>query len=366
VTEVSPQEWGNRYRAIRGTCESLTARLRALVVDLLADANIEVIQIEGRTKEVDSFVEKVGRKRRKYTNPLAEVTDLVGLRIITYYREDVTRVGEILAQEFQIDATNSVDKAAALDPDRFGYTSVHYVVSLSPDRRRLAEWKPYAGLRAEIQVRTALQHAWSAVNHKLDYKSPTEVPRELRRRLFRLSALFELADEQFSELRDARARIASEYAEDVRDGQLDLPLDQSSLIAYMQDPGRRAIIARMVSESGGRILEPDEKRLVRDRRDLLRLLASLGISTIAQLDSYLTTEIFPVPLAGTAMFAGDGAGIEDALTLLIMADKRVAKDVYGKVYSGDWDIFTAKTQGWHGRKRQRATRRDRAGSASTA
>jgi GTP pyrophosphokinase len=121
VTEVSPQEWGNRYRAIRGTCESLTARLQALIVDLLAEANLEVIQIEARTKAIDSFTEKISRKRVKYANPLTEVTDLVGLRIITYYREDVTRVGEILKQEFQIDATNSVDKAAALDPDRFGY-----------------------------------------------------------------------------------------------------------------------------------------------------------------------------------------------------------------------------------------------------
>src|ERR1700746_4108785 len=57
VTEVSPQEWGNRYRAIRGTCESLTARLRALVVDLLAEANLEVIQIEARAKAIDSFTE---------------------------------------------------------------------------------------------------------------------------------------------------------------------------------------------------------------------------------------------------------------------------------------------------------------------
>jgi putative GTP pyrophosphokinase len=65
--------------------------------------------------------------------------------------------------------------------------------------------KQYADIRAEIQVRTALQHAWSAVHHKLEYKSSTEAPPELRRRLFRLSALFELADEQFSELRDARA-----------------------------------------------------------------------------------------------------------------------------------------------------------------
>lgn len=211
---------------------------------------------------------------------------------------------------------------------------------------------PYAGLRAEIQVRTALQHAWSAVNHKLDYKSPTEVPRELRRRLFRLSALFELADEQFSELRDARARIASEYAEDVRDGQLDIPLDQSSLIAYLDDPGRRAVIARIVAESGGSILEPDDKRLVRDRRGLLRLLNRIGVSTIAQLDKYLATRIFPVSLAGTSVFQGAGAGTEDALTLLIMADQRADREVYGRVYSGDWAEFAAKSDAWHAAKRR--------------
>ena len=352
MTEISPEEWGSRYRNIRGTCEALTGRLRTLVVDLLAEANLEVIQIEARTKAVDSFTEKISRKRAKYKNPLHEITDLVGLRIITYYLEDVARVGEILKNEFQIDATNSVDKAAGLDPDRFGYTSVHYVVSLSADRRKLVEWRPYAHLRAEIQVRTALQHAWSAVNHKLDYKSPTEVPRELRRRLFRLSALFELADEQFSELRDARARIASEYAQDVRGGQLNIPLDEASITAYLQDGGRRDIIARMVTESGGQIVMPEDRRLVRDRRDLLRLLNRVGLTTIAQLDSYLAAEIFPVSIAGTPVFKGDGAGVEDALTLLIMADKRVGKEIYGKVYSGDWDDFAAKTEAWHGRKRR--------------
>ena len=179
------------------------------------------------------------------------------------------------------------------------------------------------------------------------------MPRELRRRLFRLSALFELADEQFSELRDARAQIASDYAEDVRDGQLDIPLDQASLIAYLADPGRRQAIAKMVAASGGTILEPDAKRLVRDRRDLLRLLNRIGVTTIAQLDTYLHTEIFPTSINGTAIFQGDGAGIEDALTLLIMADQRVAKDIYGKVYSGDWAEFAAKADVWHGRKRRK-------------
>jgi hypothetical protein len=50
VTEVSPEEWGNRYRAIRATYESMTVRLRTLITDLISDAGIDVIQIEARTK----------------------------------------------------------------------------------------------------------------------------------------------------------------------------------------------------------------------------------------------------------------------------------------------------------------------------
>ena len=167
MTEVSPDEWGDRYRARRATYESMTTRLRALIADLINDAGLDVIQVDGRAKTVDSFVEKIGRKGKKYEDPFADMTDLVGLRIITYYHEDVARIGEILKGEFKIDEKNSVDKIAGLAADRFGYLSVHYIVSLSPARRQLAEWRQYAGIRAEIQVRTALQHAWAAVQHKI-------------------------------------------------------------------------------------------------------------------------------------------------------------------------------------------------------
>ena len=120
MAETSPEEWGARYRAVRGTYQSMTTRLRGLVIDLLADADIEVIQVEARTKTIDSFTEKIIRKRSKYQDPLTEITDIVGLRIITYYVEDVTRVGELIRSEFEIDEANSIDKATALDPHRFG------------------------------------------------------------------------------------------------------------------------------------------------------------------------------------------------------------------------------------------------------
>ena len=352
VTEVSPEEWGNRYRARRATYESMTTRLRALITDLAHDAGIDVIQVEGRAKTVDSFVEKIGRKGKKYVNPFTDMTDLVGLRIITYYREDVALIGEILKGEFKVDEKNSVDKIAGLAADRFGYLSVHYIVRLSPARGQLAEWRQYAGIPAEIQVRTALQHAWAAVQHKLDYKSSIEAPVELRRRLFRLSALFELADEQFSELRDARARIEAEYAADVRQGHLDLPLDEASLAAYLEDSGKRDAIGKMITDTGGKIYAHDERALAKDRRDLLKLLNIIQISTISQLDDYLSGNIILVPVAGTDLFRKVGLeSVEDALTMLIMADRRVSHETFNVIYLADgWADFARLMEKWQGIK----------------
>jgi putative GTP pyrophosphokinase len=215
--------------------------------------------------------------------------------------------------------------------------------------------KQYADIRAEIQVRTALQHAWSAVHHKLEYKSSTEAPPELRRRLFRLSALFELADEQFSELRDARARIETEYAADVRNGQLHLPLDEASLTAYLDDSGKRGIIAKMITDSDGKIYPQDERGLAKDRRDLLKLLNLIGISTIAQLDQYLSENIIPVPVAGTKFFRKIAArGVEDALTMFIMADKRVSRETFSAIYLPDgWDDFSTLMEVWRSIKAPR-------------
>ena len=345
---LSPIEWGNRYRAVRGTYESLTIRLRSLIADLLADAKIDVIQIEARTKDIESFTEKISRKSAKYDDPLAEITDLVGLRIITYYLEDVGRVGEILKEEFQVDEENSVDKSFGFDPDRFGYSSVHYILALSPARQRLIEWKQYGKVRVEVQVRTALQHAWAAVSHKLDYKSRTEVPRELQRQLYRLSALFELADEQFSALRDSRERVASEYADNVRGGQLNLPLDEASLSAYIRGILRKDTIREMITDGGGVFVRPAAGSQAQSRSELLTLLNQVGISSIAELDEYLSANILNVPLKGTNVVNQWQFGsIEDVLIYFILAEKQLDQAVFGEFFNpDDWETFVATSEAW--------------------
>ncbi|TMR94372.1 GTP pyrophosphokinase [Nonomuraea basaltis] len=95
-----------------------------------------------------------------------------------------------------------MDKRKALDPDRFGYLSLHYVASLDTRRAELAEYKRFANNGFEIQIRSILQHAWAEIEHDLGYKSRLGVPSTTRRRFSRLAGLLELADAEFVSIRD--------------------------------------------------------------------------------------------------------------------------------------------------------------------
>jgi putative GTP pyrophosphokinase len=354
VTEMSPQEWGARYSAYRDWYEWQTERLESRIIAILSTAGMDVFKVESRTKEVQSFTGKVearnSGKEAKFGDPLREITDLVGARVITYYREDVDTVGEIIQKNFHVDKATIVDRAGD-EPDRFNYKSVHFIVRLSPPTTDTRDWGPYADVRAEIQVRTALQHAWSAVQHKLDYKSEIAMPKELQRRMFRLNAVIESADVEFSQLRDERARIESTYKQDVQKGQLDMPLDEASIAAYIQDGDTGDKISELLSfRSDANIGKLDGNRLTRDRRDLLNVLRLYDITTVAQLDGYLTANILPATIPD-GFFGDDRRSVEDALTVLILTDRRADRETYSKIYMQDgWNEFRGGVEDWHRQK----------------
>ena len=149
--------------------------MESLVTVLVASADIQFHSIQHRIKARESIARKIDdRDRPDYT--LSSLTDILGVRVITYFDQEVDRVAEIIEQEFLIDRENSVDKRASLDPDRFGYLSLHYVVQLSAARSRLTEYRRYRETKFEIQVRSILQHAWAEIEHDLGYKSRSAIP----------------------------------------------------------------------------------------------------------------------------------------------------------------------------------------------
>jgi putative GTP pyrophosphokinase len=278
------EEWGNTYKERYAIYNEFTNKIRNLFLELLQQNNLEIAQIECRTKSIESFIEKIHREKG-YHNPLEDVTDLVGIRIIAYYNEDVGKIGDLIKREFKIDFKNSVDKAGVLDPDRFGYLSVHYVVSLSSPRKELTEWKAFADFKAEVQVRTVLQHAWAAIDHKLRYKTAREVPRNLRRQLFRLSALLELADEEFSTLRRRTEEVEERYTADVKKGELDIEVDLKSLEVYFAKTKQLSKWAEIAQQAGCIPFEAVKSDIGIDTA--ITVVQLVGIKTLAELDAIL-------------------------------------------------------------------------------
>ena len=244
--------------------------------------NIDFSSIEKRAKSIESFRSKILKKG--YWKPLQQMTDLAGVRVVLYHREDVTAACDMLKGEFEVDTANSVDKAEGLDPDRFGYQSVQLVLRLSQGRRSLPEWKRFADLQAEAQVRTVLQHAWSAIDHKLRYKTTHEVPRTLQRRLFRLSALLGLADDEFSNIRQSSDRLTGSYVKEFGRGEYDAELNLDSLTQYLVAGHVLALGAELSKGCGFRAAE--EADLYRGLQDgagrLFRLLRDAGVTTVAE------------------------------------------------------------------------------------
>jgi putative GTP pyrophosphokinase len=222
-----------QYRNTYPQYQRFTNRLQTLLEELLQSEHIK-FNLEHRTKDVDHFREKLTRPGKSYSNPVNEITDLCGIRIILYRISDVPSVVSILKKEFCIDDKNSVYKAEELKVDQFGYTSVHLVISLLERRAVLSEWRQFEHFKAEIQVRTILQHAWAVISHEFDYKVGADIPREFRRRLFRLSALFELADEELDHLVNEIQKTIENYKKSLDQGITEIELNVDSLRTYIE------------------------------------------------------------------------------------------------------------------------------------
>lgn len=222
------------YAAQRNEYEAFADSVCQLIHRLIQDAGIEIVGIENRTKTLDAFKEKVDRPEKaqkyRYCN---EVTDLSGIRVIAYRQEEHDQICNIVRENFIIDLENSANKEDLLDPDKFGYRSMHFVVSYGKDRIKLPEFKRFVGKKAEVQVRTVLQHAWAAIDWKLRYKTDIGVPNDIRRRLYRISALLESADDDFSRVSAAVRDLRASYEEKIQKGDLSLQVNQDSLQVFL-------------------------------------------------------------------------------------------------------------------------------------
>ena len=212
------QEYKDNLPLFREVSEQVYNNLKKT----LSDAGLILAAIEYRVKTEDSLAGKLELKGSKYAS-LKDITDIIGLRVITFYTDDVDKVASAVERMFTIDWANSIDKRKAHEIDSFGYLSLHYICSM-PDF-------PY---RFEIQMRTILQHAWANMNHDTGYKSGVEVPRRYFRNMSRLAGMLELIDDEFSKIRSELTDYRRKVQALVASGNLDeVALDGDSFRSYL-------------------------------------------------------------------------------------------------------------------------------------
>ncbi|MGD0349241.1 MAG: hypothetical protein ABSB84_02855 [Verrucomicrobiota bacterium] len=181
-----------QYNSSQPLYARLEDEVQFILSEQLKGAKIPIHAIEHRIKNFDSIIKKA--ERDELADPINQLNDILGFRIICLFLSDLDRVFAVLRKSFKIVEVD--DKRVTKEENVFGYLSVHLIATL-PRSHKGPRYDGLKLLRFEIQVRTISMHAWSIISHYLDYKTPNAVPSELKRDFNALSGLFYVADQHF-------------------------------------------------------------------------------------------------------------------------------------------------------------------------
>ncbi len=201
------QKLEEEYRHLRPVYESILELMEGRFHDWFKKEDLH-FGIKFRVKSFKSFFEKYLKKFRHHGHvEISDITDMLGLRIVCPFLEDIKKAEELVRRNFTI--LEQERKVAFQNFREFGYDSLHFLVQLPDDIRRISPLETSPPL--EIQIRTILQDAWAEVEHELIYKArfaPFDEP--LKRKLAALNANLTLSDIIFQEIREYQRQLSQQ------------------------------------------------------------------------------------------------------------------------------------------------------------
>ncbi|MBQ9565909.1 MAG: RelA/SpoT domain-containing protein [Synergistaceae bacterium] len=178
-----------RYVEKLSLYKEYASRIRNLIENLVELEGVESYAINGWAKDPKELESDLSG-------------DLVTVRVLLRFPEDVYKIEDVVRSEFDVDLSRSTPSSGLEDPFRFGYPAVSYTLSLSAPRALLREWKKYSGLSFRLELRTMLQEVWASIAPRVDQSAGGPISENrLKRELGLLAALLEKADNGFLSLR---------------------------------------------------------------------------------------------------------------------------------------------------------------------
>ena len=251
------QELLEQYRELLPVYTQMVEVIPEKLKGFFAEAGIIVASVEQRVKTENSLTGKLRLKGNKYQS-IYDITDLVGIRVITFYIDDVDKVASILERLFEIDWENSIDKRKVLEIDSFGYLSLHYICRIPESSYSNPDHPEVNKIRFEVQMRTLLQHAWANMNHDTGYKSGVEIPNIYRRTMSRLAGMLEVVDDEFSRIRRELSDYRRQVQKLVASGNLsEVLLDGDSFRSFLQIGPFDALTRRIATINQAEVQQVD-------------------------------------------------------------------------------------------------------------
>jgi len=190
-----------QYLEIRN---SIVNDLKVLTDNVLTSLDSNPV-VSGRIKNFTSFFSKYIRLLKAgEKNP--QITDLLGVRVICPFIEDLQAAEELIKKYFEVVEREIKGHYSFQE---FCYESIHLLIKI-PQVLINKYGDPGIEL-AEIQIRTILQDAWAEVEHELVYKAelnPFDEP--MKRKLAAVNASLSLADMIFQEIRSYQRKYSKE------------------------------------------------------------------------------------------------------------------------------------------------------------
>ena len=161
----------------------------------LSDERTLISVVTSRLKTPDSAFEKCERKYGEVSmKRVRQLHDVAGVRIITYFEDDIYKIREALMHEPMFSVMEESDYVA--NPKENGYRSLHLIVNVNIYFQGRARIVP-----VEIQIRDKAMDLWASLEHIIKYKHPDPGP-DLVKRFKRIAENLQKFDKDVIEVRD--------------------------------------------------------------------------------------------------------------------------------------------------------------------
>lgn len=156
-----------------------------------------VEHMKSRLKTEKSIIDKLNKKGYEVTtkNMILHVHDIIGIRIVCSFLDDVYDIVDIIksSKQFKI----KEEKDYIKNPKTTGYMSYHLIVLVPIYLNETVEH-----VEAEIQIRTSAMDFWASIDHKVQYKFPSEIPEEVKKEMYNCSLDIRKLDEKMQQLNE--------------------------------------------------------------------------------------------------------------------------------------------------------------------